>query len=55
VPILIKGPWDQLKYQPDLAGVVGDKLLQQGEKSLGGGKAPADVEGALKGLLGGKK
>jgi AsmA protein len=53
VPVAIKGPWDNLNYGPDIAG-EGNKLLQEGVKNLGGGKAP-DVEGALKGLLGGKK
>jgi AsmA protein len=55
VPIAIKGPWDQLKYQPDLSGVVGNKLLQEGEKKLGGGKVSPEVQGVLKGLLGGQK
>jgi AsmA protein len=54
VPILVKGPWDQLSYQPDVAGVVGNKLLQEGEKKLGG-KGSGDVGGVLKGLLGGGK
>jgi AsmA protein len=54
VPIVIKGPWDNLSYQPDLAALGTGKLLKQGEKALGGAKAP-DVEGAIKGLLGGKK
>jgi AsmA protein len=52
VPVLIKGPWDQLKYRPDLAG-MGNKLLQEGEKGVGG--AGANVNSVLKGLLGGQK
>jgi AsmA protein len=54
VPIAIKGPWDNLSYRPDLAALGTGKLMKQGEKALGGVKAP-DVEGTLKGLLGGAK
>jgi len=58
VPVLIKGPWDNLSYQPDLAGMVGDpsKLLQGGTKGLGDAlKGQPKVDDVLKGLLGGQK
>jgi AsmA protein len=55
VPVLIKGPWDQLKYEPDVAAIVGDKLLQEGAKSLGGGKSAPNLDSVVKGLLGGKR
>jgi len=58
VPVLIKGPWDNLSYQPDLAGMVGDpsKLLQGGAKGVGDGlKGQPKVDDVLKGLLGGQK
>jgi AsmA protein len=58
VPVLIKGPWDNLSYQPDLAGMVGDpsKLLKNGEKGLGDAlKGQPKVNDVLKGLLGGQK
>jgi AsmA protein len=58
VPVVIKGPWDNLSYQPDLAGMVGDpsKLLQKGEKGVGDAlKNPPKVDDVLKGLLGGQK
>ena len=58
VPVVIKGPWDHLSYQPDLTGVVGDpsKLLQGGAKSLGDTlKSQPKVDDVLKGILGGQK
>ena len=58
VPVVIKGPWDNLSYAPDLAGMVGDpsKLLQKGEKGVGDAlKNPPKVDDVLKGLLGGQK
>ncbi len=58
VPVVIKGPWDNLSYQPDLAGMVGDpsKLLQGGTKGLGDAlKGQPKVDEVLKGLLGGQK
>jgi AsmA protein len=58
VPVVIKGPWDNLSYQPDLAGIVGDpsKLLQGGGKGLGDAlKGQPKVDDVLKGLLGGQK
>ena len=55
VPVVIKGPWDHLSYEPDLAGLVGNpaKLLQGGAQGLQG--APKGVDKLLKGLLGGSK
>ncbi|HKW55519.1 MAG TPA: AsmA family protein [Stellaceae bacterium] len=58
VPVVIKGPWDNLSYQPDLAGMVGDpsKLLRKGGKGLGDAlKGQPKVDDVLKGLLGGQK
>jgi AsmA protein len=50
VAVLIKGPWDNLSYQPDLVG-IGGELLKGGAKGVEDTikKNPAD---ALKGLLG---
>jgi AsmA protein len=70
VPVDISGPWDNLHYTPDLAGMVGDpsKLLKggaqgAGELLKGGGKgagdllksAPGGVGDTLQGILGGGK
>lgn len=59
VPVVIKGPWDNLSYQPDLAGLVGDpaKLLQNGAGGVGNTlkSAPGNAGNLLKGLLGGSK
>ncbi len=70
VPVDISGPWDNLHYAPDLAGMVGDpsKLLKggaqgAGELLKGGAKgtgdvlksAPSGVGDVLQGILGGKK
>ena len=70
VPVIVKGPWDNLSYKPDLAGVVGDpsKLLEGGAKGVGnvlksapGGvgdalkSAPSGAGNVLQGILGGKK
>jgi AsmA protein len=60
VPIVVRGPWDHLSYQPDLSGVLQDaakdpaKLLQGLKGAVPGGGSgnapkPSDV---LKGLLG---
>lgn len=61
VPVLISGPWDDLSYRPDLAGLAtgaAKQLLQGGAQGAQGlGKtlqsAPGGVGGALKGLFGG--
>lgn len=59
VPVLIKGPWDKLNYEPDLAGMIGNpsQLLQGGAAGVGstlkGGASGA--KDLLKGLLGGQK
>ncbi len=59
VPVLIKGPWDDLSYQPDLAALVGDtgKLLKGGAQGIGNTlkSAPGGVGGVLNDLFGGKK
>jgi AsmA protein len=61
VPVNIKGPWSNLSYEPDLAGMVGDpsKLLKGGAEILKGvgGDASKSAPGAspgdmLKGILG---
>jgi AsmA protein len=64
VPVDITGPWDNLHYSPDLAGIVGDpsKLLKGGAQGIGNrlhrgakgaGDATKSVPG-LPGILGGK-
>lgn len=59
VPVIIKGPWDDLSYQPDLAGLVGGagRLLQGGAEGAGQTlqSAPQGVGKLLKGLFGGSK
>ena len=57
VPVIVKGPWDDLSYQPDLAGIVGNpaELLKGGAQGIGntlqqGG--PAGAQKLLKGLFG---
>jgi AsmA protein len=59
VPVIVKGPWSDLSYQPDLAGIVGDpaKLLKNGAGDVGGAlkSAPGGAGNLLKGLLGGSK
>ena len=59
VPVIIKGPWSDLSYQPDFAGIVGDpaKLLKNGAGDVGGAlkSAPGGAGNLLKGLLGGTK
>jgi len=57
VPVVIRGPWDNLSYEPDLAG-IGGHLLEGGAKGIGDTikKAPSDVlkvpQDALKGIFG---
>ena len=59
VPVIVKGPWDNLSYQPDLAGLVGnpEKLLEGGAKGAAGAvqSAPKGVDKLLKGLFGGQQ
>lgn len=59
VPVIIKGPWDNLSYQPDLAGMVGNpaELLKSGAGSVGETvkSAPGAAGNLLKGLLPGSK
>ncbi|HWG78703.1 MAG TPA: AsmA family protein [Stellaceae bacterium] len=56
VPVLVNGPWDNLSYRPDLAGIVGDKLMKEGGKELDKAlKGQPQVDQMLKGLLGGQK
>ena len=56
VPVIVKGPWDDLSYQPDLAGMVGNPadLLKSGAGGVGDTvkSAPAGAGNLLKGLLG---
>jgi AsmA protein len=59
VPVTIKGPWNDLSYQPDLAALVKEpgKLLQGGAKDIGKTlkSVPGGAGGLLDNLLGGKK
>ncbi len=59
VPVVIKGPWDDLHYQPDLAGIVGNpgKLLKGGAEGVGNTlqSVPGGAGNLLNNLLGGKK
>lgn len=50
VPILVSGPWDSLKYTPDLAGVLKNVTNPEGVKSLiDGAKGSGDsLEDTLK-------
>jgi AsmA protein len=57
VPVIVKGPWDNLSYQPDLAGIVGNpqELLKGGAQGVGNalqGASPGGAQKLLKGLLG---
>lgn len=68
VPVIVSGPWDNLSYKPDLAGVIdgiakdpkkaleGLKKLIPGQSGSGGGSAIPKIpkpEDALKKLFGG--
>ena len=68
VPINISGPWDDLSYQPDLAGMLTDALKDPSKivdevKTLGEGVSvegategiAKEAEGLLEGLTGGGK
>lgn len=48
IPILVKGPWHALRFQPDVEGVVSDVVKDPG-------KALKDVEGTVKKLKKGSK
>ena len=64
VPVIVSGPWDNLSYKPDLAGVIdgiakdpekaleGLKNLVPGQGCSGGGAALPKPEDALKKLFG---
>ena len=64
VPVIVSGPWDNLSYKPDLAGMIdgiakdpkkaleGLKNLIPGQDSSGGGSAVPKPEDALKKLFG---
>jgi AsmA protein len=67
VPVIVKGPWHDLSYRPDLAGLVGGvakdpaKALEGAKETLkgltkppeeGGGTAIPDPGKALKKLFG---
>ncbi len=67
VPVTVKGPWHDLKYRPDLAGLIGGvakdpaKALEGAKETLkgltkppeeGGGTAVPDPKKALKKLFG---
>jgi AsmA protein len=56
VPVDITGPWDNLSYRPDLAGIA-KGLAKDPGKALdvlknGGGSAGSSAGSLLKGLLG---
>lgn len=64
VPVIVSGPWDNLSYKPDLAGVIdgiakdpkkaldGLKKMIPGQGGSGGGSAMPKPEDALKKLFG---
>lgn len=64
VPVIVSGPWDNLSYKPDLAGVIdgiakdpkkaldGLKKMIPGQGGSGGGSALPKPEDALKKLFG---
>lgn len=54
VPVIVEGPWDNLKYRPDLEGAIKKGIQDPGalERTLEGLK-DGDAGSAIKGLLGG--
>ena len=56
VPVLITGPWSNVSYQPDLKGILSQKLGKPGAllQGLKGGTTGGGATGVLKGLFGGK-
>jgi len=53
VPIIVSGSWDNLKYAPDLAGILKNAANPEGLKSLVEGAKGSD--GGLKGIIKGVK
>ena len=56
VPVLITGPWSNVSYQPDVKGILSQKLGKPGAllQGLKGGNTGGGATGVLKGLFGGK-
>ncbi|HLG87809.1 MAG TPA: AsmA family protein [Alphaproteobacteria bacterium] len=56
VPVLITGPWSNVSYQPDVKGILSQKLGKPGAllQGLKGGSPSGGAAGVLKGLFGGK-
>jgi len=65
VPVIVEGPWDDLSYRPDLAGVAKEKAIEQLQKVMpGAGQSgtgapgvptpslPTKPQDTLKGLFG---
>jgi AsmA protein len=36
VPVIVEGPWDDLSYRPDLAGVAKERAIQEIQKVVPG-------------------
>lgn len=51
VPIIISGPWDNLNFRPDLAGVAG-QLAKDPSQLLKGGDPASNLKGLLPGSSG---
>ena len=57
VPVIIEGPWHDLKYRPDLAGMIGDvakdptKALEGAKDTVKKLKEGGGVEEVLKGIV----
>ncbi len=60
IPVFIRGPWDNISYEPDLAGIVADPakavggVLSSGARGVGGAASGVgkDLGAPLKGLFG---